>query len=116
MKLTLNRREEQEKKLFKTSTMYYLDIKLEFTPDEIALIRKHKWDEIRVIEYKNPGGNLIWWTVGEFIKEGQRFGKYISVEDLAQGESEVIETAKKLKQQLGVADGFTAAGPREIDL
>jgi hypothetical protein len=115
MKLILNRREEQEKKLFKTSTMYYLDIKLEFTQEEVALIRKHKWDQNRIIEYQNPGGNLIWWSVGELIKEGH-FGKYTSVEELAYGESQVIENAKKLKQQLEAAAGYTSGGPREIEL
>jgi hypothetical protein len=95
--------------------MYYLDIKLEATPEEVALIKKHKWDEIRVIEYKNPGGNLIWWSVAELLKEGH-FGKYTSVEELAHGESQVIENAKRLKQQLEAVAGFTSGGPREVEL
>ena len=115
MKLTLNRREEQEKKLFRTVIMYYLDIKLEVPPEELALIKKHKWDEIRIIEFMNPGGNLIWWTVGDLANQG-RFGKYTSIEELAHGESQVIENARKLKQQLEAAADFTSAGPQEIDL
>jgi len=115
MKLTLNRKEEQEKKLFKTSTMYYLRIKLEATPEEVALIKKHKWDEQVLAEFKNPGGNLIRWKVGSIIEE-DRSCKYASVEELADGESQVIENAKRLKQQLEAAVGFTSAGPREIEL
>ena len=42
MKLILNRREAKEGLIFK-STVYYLDITLETTPDEMALIKKHQW-------------------------------------------------------------------------
>jgi len=59
MKLILNRRETQEQKLFKTSTMYYLDITLQTTPEEVALIKKHRWDELILAEFNNPGGGAV---------------------------------------------------------
>jgi len=39
-----------------------------------------------------------------------------SVEELAYVERQIIENAKKLKQQLEAAAGFTSGGPREVEL
>lgn len=116
MKLTINRTEEQEKKLFKTSTVYYLHINLEATPEEMALIKKHKWDEGLLFEHvAHHSGRVIEWTVGNVVGKPERYG-FSTVEQLAHAESQVIENAKTLKQQLGAAAGFTSAGPREVEL
>jgi len=41
---------------------------------------------------------------------------FSGVEYLAHVESELIESAKKLKASLEAASGFTSSGPREIGL
>lgn len=115
MKLTINRREAQKKSLFKTSTVYYLDVNLEVTPEEMALIKKHKW-----------GDNLVWkgvirdsieqdWPLRHVLGQPNSW-PFDTVEHLAYVESQVIENARKLKQQLEAASGFTSGGPREIEL
>lgn len=110
MKLTLNRREEREEKPFTTVIMYYLDIKLDLTPEEIALIETYEWDEIRIY-----CGTLMWFTVGTLIEQA-RSARYASVEELADGESQVIEIVRKLQQQLDAAASITSEGSWEIDL
>lgn len=116
MKLTMNRTEEQEKKLFKTSTVYYLHVHLEVTPEEMALVKKHKWDEGLLFEHVvHHSGRVIEWTVGNVIGKPERYG-FATVEHLAHAESQLIENAKKLKGQLGAAAGFTSGGPREVEL
>jgi hypothetical protein len=116
MKLTLNRTEEQQKKLFKTTTVYYLHVDLEATPEETALIKKHKWSDWLFFEHVvHHSGRVIEWTVGNLLGDPNKFG-FATVEQLAHAENQVIETAKKLKQQLGAVAGFTSTGPREVQL
>ncbi len=114
MKLTLNRTEEQAG-LFKKSTVYYLDVTLEATPEEMALIKKHKWDEMPLCEGMFQSGSVIEWTVGNVVGKPAHWG-FKAVEQLAHVESQVVENAKKLKQQLGAAASFTSGGPREVEL
>ena len=116
MRLTLNRTEEQEKKLFKTVTVYYLHVDLEATPEEMALIKKHKWDEGLLFEHVlHHSGNVIEWKVRDIVGKPNRYG-FASVNHLVYAENQLIENAKKLKQQLAAAAGFTSAGPREVNL
>jgi hypothetical protein len=105
MKLTLNRTEEQEK--------YYLHVHLEATPEEMALITKHKWGGGLPVEYVNQNGEVTTFPV--VIGSPRRYG-FATVEQLAHAESQVIENAKKLKQKLGWAAGFASGGPREVEL
>lgn len=115
MKLTLNRREEQKKGLFKTSTAYFLDINLEATPEEKALIKKHLWDKMRLYETEDRDGTMFQWKMDYFVGQ-PRSMQFQSVEELAYVENQVIENAKKLKQQLETVAGFTSGGPREVEL
>jgi hypothetical protein len=116
MKLTLNRTEEQERKLFKATTVYYLHVGLEASPDETALIKKHKWNDWVLFEHVvHHSGRVIEWTVGNLLGKPDKFG-FAAVEQLAHAENQVIETAKKLKQQLQAVSGFTSQGPREVEL
>jgi hypothetical protein len=114
MKLTLNRREEQEG-IFKKSPVYYLDLNLEVTPEEMALIKKHKWDQMLLFEGRFKSGAIQEWPVGHIVGKPNSF-PFAAVGDLAHVESQLIANAKKLKQQLEAAEGFTAGGPREIEL
>jgi hypothetical protein len=116
MKLTINRTEEQEKKLFKTVTVYWLHVHLEVTPGEMLLIKKHRWDAGLLFEHVvHHSGRVIEWTVGNVVGKPERYG-FAAVEQLAHAESQVIQNAKVLKQQLTAAAGFTSGGPREIEL
>jgi hypothetical protein len=115
MTLTLNRRETQQKGFFKTSTFYYLDVNLEVTPEEMTLIKKHHWGDIILWEGVVRGGGTQDWPVRQVLGEPHSWG-FDTVEHLAYVESQVIENAKKLKQQLEAAAGFTSGRPREIEL
>lgn len=134
MKLTLNRREEKETGLFKKPTVYYLDVSLEATPEEMALIRKHNWldrvlCEVGVQEVRVPGlGGLLGravqqhlnnrvsvWKVGDVVGTPKQF-PFDTIEQLAHAEGQIIENARTLKQQLGAAVGFASGGPQEVEL
>ena len=115
MKLTLNRREEQKKGMFSTSTVYHLDVNIEVTPEEMALIKKHQWGEALMWEGVVRGGHEQDWPVKQVIGKPMSF-PFDSIENLAYVESQVIENTKKLKQSLDAVVGFTSGGPREIEL
>jgi hypothetical protein len=114
MKLTLNRREEKEGFIMK-STVYYLDINLEATPEEITLAKKHKWDERPAFKGMFKTGVVLEFSMGHILGKPRQFG-FKTVEHLAHVESEVIQSAKKLKTNLEAASGFTSGGPREVEL
>jgi hypothetical protein len=114
MKLTLNRREEKEGLIIKSS-VYYLDVNLEMTPEEMALIKKHKWDNMPMCEGMFKTGAVIELSVRSFVGKPSQWG-FKTVENLAHVESQIIENAKKLKGNLEAAAGFTSGGPREIKL
>jgi hypothetical protein len=115
MKLTLNRREAQEKGFFKTSTVYYLDVNLEATPEEMALIKKHQWGENLMWEGVIRGGHEQDWPLKQVVGKPHSW-PFDTVEHLVYVESQVIANAKKLKQQVEADGGFTSAGPREFEL
>ena len=114
MKLTLNRT-EQLTGLFKKSTVYYLHVNLEATPEEMALIKKHQFDQMPFCEGMFLASRVIDFNVGNVVGKPNSYG-FRSLQELAHVESQVIENAKKLKQQLEAAAGYTSGGPREIEL
>jgi TRAP-type mannitol/chloroaromatic compound transport system substrate-binding protein len=115
MKLTLNRTEEQKAGMFKKSTVYWLDVYLEATPEEMVLIRQHQWDKLPFCEGMFLASRVVEFTVGDVVGKPTRYG-FKSVGELAHVESQVIENAKSLKQQLEAAVGFTSGGRREVEL
>lgn len=115
MKPTLNRTEEEKAGFFKKSTVYYLDVNLEVTPEEMALIKKHKWEKMQFCVGTFLADSVIECKLSWLLGKPYRFG-FKSVEELADVEEQVIENAKQLKQQLGAAAGFTSGGPREVEL
>ena len=114
MKLTLNRTEELTG-LFKKSTVYHLHVNLEATPEEMALIQKHHFNEMPFCEGNFLAGRVIEFNVGNVVGRPNDYG-FRSLQELAYVEAQVIENAKKLKQQLEAAAGYTSGGPREIEL
>lgn len=114
MKLILNRRETKEGLIFK-SPVYYLDITLETTPEEMALIKKHEWGKKVMGEGMFKTGIAIEITVNGLAGKTTDWG-FKSAEHLAFFESQVIENAKALKEQLKAAEGLTSGGPREVEL
>jgi hypothetical protein len=115
MKLTLNRTEEQKSGLFSKSTLYNLDVFLEATPEEMALIKKHQWYNMPFCEGMFLASRVIEFTIGDAVGKPQRYS-FKSVGELAHVEGQIIENAKRLKQQLEAAVGFTSGGPREVEL
>jgi hypothetical protein len=114
MKLALNRSEGQVGLIFK-KVVYYLDVSLEATPNEVALIQKHNWMRWPICESIFLADRPIEFNVGDVLGKPKHWG-FRSVEELAHAEEQVISTAKKLKQQLEAVAGFTNGGPREIEL
>lgn len=114
MKLTLNRTEELTG-IFKKSTVYYLHVNLEATPEEMLLIKKHQFDNMPFCESMFLAGRVIEFSVGNVVGRPERFG-FRSLQELAYVETQVIENAKKLKQQLEAAAAYTSGGPREVAL
>ncbi len=119
MKLTLNRREKEEKEgLFRKSVIYYyLDVNIELTQEEIELIKKHKWEDNPMCTevFKHTQG-LEWTMVVSVFTEGPKDFGFNSVERLASAEKQIIENAKLLKANLEAVSGFTTSGPQEIEL
>ncbi len=117
MKLTLDRREVEKKGLFKKSTLYFLDVDMQFSDEELALIKKHKWGDLpmctAVFEHTQ---NMAWTMVVDVFTKGPKEFGFKKVEELASAESQLIESARALKSNLEGAAGLTAGGPREIEL
>jgi len=95
MKLTLDRREEREGLILK-STVYYLDVNLEATPEEMALIRKHKWDARPLFKGTFKTGAVLEFTVGGVVGKPGKFG-FKTVEHLAYVESQLVEKRQETK-------------------
>ena len=114
MKLIINRREAREG-FIKKSTVYYLDVTLETTPEEMDLIKKHKWDKRPMCKGMFKTGIVLELSIGSFAGKSSEWG-FKSAEHLAHVESQIIENAKLLKEQLEAAAEFTSGGPREIEL
>jgi hypothetical protein len=113
MKLQINRREEKKGLIFK-KPVYFIDVNLEVTPEEAALIKKHKWDSIVMAKGQVRHDFAIDWTVKNMIRSNAyQFGE---IEWAADFENQVIESARKLKANLEGAAGFTGSGPQEIEL
>lgn len=68
MRVTLDRGEFQAGLVFK-KTNYRLEVTLEFTEEEVAIIRKHGYHEYKLISsQRDPREDLIPWFVKDFIK------------------------------------------------
>lgn len=125
MKLTLNRREstivetgcnyyvKSDLRAWPAGkVLYYLDIALEATPDEMALIDKHAWGALPLCrgglqdvsgtvnfdlsDFVQPEGDLVLpvvpWKLG-----------FEHLDNLANVESQLRENVRKLNQQFGAA-------------
>lgn len=117
MKLTMDRREEIKKSLFKKKTIYFLDVDMSFTPEELDLIKKHKWgDKPMCTEVFEHTQGLEWTMVVNVFTDGPNSFGFNSIGQLASAEEQIINNARLLKNNLEAADGFTDSGPREIEL
>ena len=58
MKLKIDRREEKQGMIFK-KMVYFLDYTVEITPEENALIKKHDWNDIPMIEYQPHNDGVV---------------------------------------------------------
>lgn len=117
MKLTMERSEGTTGLILKKPE-YYLQVIFELNPEEIKLIKKHKWGDSPMCEYIGRT-----WGVSTFLlntdKSKTGFGTRLTfshVTALQKCENEIIENAKKLKESLEAVVGFTSGGAREIDL
>jgi hypothetical protein len=113
MKLTINRKEEQ-KRFLKKKTYYILETHLELTASELALVKKHKWDEESIGEATFNGNWNSDSSIGMLI--GTHTPAFDSIECLAYYEDLVITALKGLKQRLAAAANFETGGPVEVDL
>jgi hypothetical protein len=80
----------------------------------MQLIKKHQWDKVIMAKGTMATGVEIDWTVGNMARKNSYPFKHI--ENLADFEAQVIESAKKLKRNIEAASGFTKGGPREVEL
>ena len=113
MKLSINRREEKKGLIFK-SPVYFIDVNLEVSPQEAELIKKHKWGEDIMAKGQVKNDFAIDWSVKNVI--GSKSYQFNQIEWAADFEQQVVEGARKLKANLEAAAGFTASGPREVQL
>jgi hypothetical protein len=113
MKLQINRREEKQGLVFK-KPLYIIDVTLEVTPEEAALIKKHKWGDIVMANLQRTSKLEIPWSLKNMI--GSNKYPCDEIEWAADFEQQVIESARKLKANLEGAAGFVGGGPREIEL
>ena len=113
MKLTINRREEKEGLVFK-KPVYYLDVDIDVTEDERALIKKHEWEGNILAKGVMKTGIVLEYSVKNML--GKNSYPFKRAEHLAYFESELIENAKILKANLEASSDFTGSGPREVEL
>jgi hypothetical protein len=116
MKLILDHREKKEG-FIRKSTVYYLVVDLQVTPEEIALIKKHKWEEMPMCTAVFSHTQGLEWTMvlSCFLEGPEEFG-FKNVEILASAENQIIQNAKLLKANLESVEGYTTEGPREVEL
>lgn len=123
-----------ENVVFKSQAVYYLDVDLDVTREEKALLKENSTWEYSLVCYGNfydrsssalnlgdvLGKRTRWAFVslddletfeGGLIKGVKRLKQ--KLEELTLQKHQQIEHAKKLKQQ---AADFTSEGPREIDI
>jgi hypothetical protein len=134
MKLTITRTKET-KGIFRSVTVFYLNLEVEVTSEEMALLaREDRWEyglgsrndvivrrDGRQLTARNfVGGSTCWKfeTVEDLEKMEHQvidLMKHLKrhVEWLAIKERQEIEHAEKLKQQ---AANFTSEGPYEVEL
>jgi hypothetical protein len=115
MKLTLTRREKAAveggciyyvasadivKALPEGMTLYYLDVELEATPEELALIEKNNWGAIPLCK---GGLRGVSGTVNFDVSDMLGTSKYAFdlLDNLANVENQLIESVNKFKQLLG---------------
>ncbi len=117
MKLTLNRREELEG-FIRKSTVYYLDVDLMVTPEEKALIKKHKWGEMPMCREIFSHTQDMEWTMplSVYLKDEPAHHGFKQIERLASAESQIVESARALKAKLDAVGGFATEGPQEVEL
>ena len=113
MKLKIDRREEKKGIIFK-KPVYFIDVALEFTPEELALIKKHKWETIVMAKGQVRHDFAIDWTIKNMLKPNDY--RFDDIGWAADFENQVIESARKLKASLEGAAGFVGGGPREVEL
>ena len=124
-----------ENVIFKKSAVYYLDVDLDVTREEKALLKKNNstWEYSRVCHGNFYGRSSHSLNLGDVLGKRTRWA-FLSLNDLENFEGglingvkrlkqkleeltlqkhQQIEDAKKLKQQ---AADFTSEGPREIDI
>lgn len=139
MKLTISRTKGR-KGIFRSVTVYYLNVEIDVTSEEMALLEKagrtcNGWEYmgssgVNVIMYGPDRRQL---TARNFVGRNTCW-KFATVEDLEKMEGQVILRMKDLKQQLGQlglqkrqqienatklkqqAADFTSEGPHEIEL
>lgn len=129
MKLTLNRSQKAAversciyyvasvdivKALPEGMTLYYLDVGLDVTPEEMALIEKHKWGAMPLCRGGLRGisgtGKLDVSDVVGMTTYGTMKLGFDALDNLANVESQLIENVNKLKQHLGdFASGMSDA-------
>mgnify|MGYP006971707163 CR=1 FL=1 len=117
MKLTLNRREEKEG-FIRKSTVYYLDVDIQVTDEEMSLIKKHKWGERAMCrEVFNHTQDMEWTMVLDvYLKDKPAKHGFKTIERLASAENQIVENARALKAKLESVAGFATAGPQEVEL
>ena len=139
MKLTISRTKGR-KGIFKPVTVFHLNVEVDVTPDEMALLEQvsrtsNGWEysgrsSVNVIMYGRGRRQL---TARNFIGRSTHWD-FETVEDLETMERQVIVRMKDLKQQLGElalresqqiehaqrikqqAADFTSEGPHDVEL
>lgn len=111
MKLALKRREAREG-IFIKSTVYCLDVNIEATPEEMALLRKG-WDR-PLCGGLFRGDSGMRWNASEVVGKPTSWG-FDKVTDRAHIEDQLVKNTKSLEKQLAEV-AASAAGPREGEL
>lgn len=117
MKLTLNRTEETSGLVFK-KPVYILTVKLEFTDEELQLIKKHKWQGALSFCQDSTVEEIRFSDIQHLKSDGntERSPRFKYVENLVFFQNGLIEQAKILKSNLANVVDLTSGGPSEVEL
>lgn len=100
--------------MFKTK--YVLKVHLILTPEERALLKRHKLDDFELFNAEQDWGapHIFVVTAGGYVSKGPSDFDCDSVGHLAALENRIQENCRSLAQQLKALDGAFDGGTRTI--
>ncbi len=115
MRVTLDRQETQTGLIFKKPN-YQLEVTVDYTEEEKAIIRKHRFTDYVLIEFRigPKDDDLVPTLVGDFIKRPTRTYAFNNLLNSQQFEAELKQKLQGLKSM--IESGVVTTGKETFTL